>query len=400
CAGNSRLVFSVCTAFASPLLHLLGFESGGFQLTGRTSIGKSTALHVAASVYGGRDFMQQWRASDNGLESLAQSRSDSLLVLDELKQLDARIAGESAYLLANSVGKVRSNPNGGMRLQSTWRILFLSSGELTLSQHVSDAGRRVNAGMEIRLCDLPANAGAEMGILENIHDYESPVKFIGALNAATGKYYGTAFIEFIRHILKNREAIPEMHRECEKVFAETVLTEKASGQARRVAARFALVAVAGESATQWGVTGWQPGEAMQAAITCFKAWLAGYGGEGSKEERDMLAQVRHFLESHGEGRFVPYDRADDTHAPKTLQRCGYRKTANDGTTEYYVLPESFKKEICKGLDYRSVARLLIDKNYMRAGDGKNLNRKVDLPHEGRVRAFHILPSIWGNDDDG
>ncbi|GJL76082.1 DUF927 domain-containing protein [Nitrosomonas sp.] len=400
CAGNSRLVFSVCTAFASPLLHLLEAESGGFQLTGKSSAGKSTALFVASSVCGGRDYLQRWRSTDNGLEALAQSRSDSLLVLDEIKQLDARIAAEAAYMLANSCGKVRANVNGGARGTATWRVLFLSTGELNLSQHVTDAGKRVNAGMEIRLCDLPADPGSDMGILENIHGYESSVKFVAALNSATYKYYGTAFIEFINRILENQKDIPAMLRECESVFSKSVLTDKASGQARRVASRFALVAAGGELATQWGVTGWKPGEAMQAVIACFKAWLAGYGGEGNQEERAMLAQVRHFLEAHGEGRFVPYDRAGDDHAPKTLQRCGYRKDTDnkDGTIEYFILRESFRNEVCKGLDYRTVAKLLINKGHMKAGEGSNLCPKVDLPYEGRVRAFHILPSIWSDDD--
>src|SRR5690606_36909361 len=181
-------------------------------------------------------------------------------------------------------------------------------------------------------------------------------------------------------------------------FAEEVLTDNASGQARRVAGRFALVAAAGELATQWGVTGWPPGESMTAAIACFKAWLSGHGGEGNKEEREMLAQVRRFLEANFD-RFVLIDRAEDTHAPKTLNRCGYRKAASDGLAEYFVLKESFKSEVCRGLSYRDVAKLLIGKGCMRPGDGKNLMPKVGLPHEGWIRAFHILPSIWSDDDD-
>jgi uncharacterized protein (DUF927 family) len=398
CAGSSRLVFSVCTAFASPLLHLLGAESGGFQLTGKSSTGKSTALFVAASVCGGRDYLQRWRSTDNGMESLAQSRSDSLLVLDEVKQLDGKIAAESAYLLANGSGKIRSNANGTSRSVAAWRLLFLSSGELSLSQHVTDAGKRVNAGMEIRLCDLPADAGADMGLFENIHGYESASRFAETLAANAGKYYGTAFIAFIEHVLQNRQAIPEMLRECEKAFAESVLTEKASGQARRVAGRFALVAAAGELATQWGVTGWQPGESMRAAITCFKAWVDGYGGQENKEERDMSAQIRRFLEANFD-RFVLIDRAEDTHAPKTLNRAGYRKPANDGLAEYYVFTEIFKSEVCKGFNYRDVAKLLISKGYMVPGDGGRPQHKVNLPHEGWMRVFHILPSIWSDGDD-
>ncbi len=396
CAGNSRLVSSVSTAFASPLLHLLGAESGGFQLTGKSSTGKSTALFVAASVCGGRDYLKQWRSTDNGTEILTQSRNDSLLVFDEVKQLEGKIAAETAYMLGNGIGKVRSNANGTSRSVATWRLLLLSSGELSLSQHVTDAGKRVNAGMEIRLCDIPADAGAGMGLFENIHGYESASKFAETLAANAGKYYGTAFIAFIEHVLQNRQAIPAMLKDCEKVFAEEVLTDNASGQARRVAGRFALVAAAGELATQWGVTGWQQWEAMKAAITCFKAWLDGYGGETNKEERDMLAQVRRFLEANFD-RFVLIDRAEDTHAPKTLNRAGYRKPANDGLAEYLVLPETFKSEICKGFNYRDVAKLLVSKGYMVSGKGRELGHKVNLPHEGWMYVFHILPSIWGDE---
>ena len=199
--------------------------------------------------------------------------------------------------------------------------------------------------------------------------------------------------------MENREAIAAILEDCENVFAEEVLTDNASGQARRVAGRFALVAAAGELATQWGVTGWQPGESMTAAITCFKAWVDGYGGQENKEERDMLAQVRRFLEAHTD-RFVLIDRASDSHAPKTLNRAGYRKPATDGLSEYLVLPETFKTEVCKGFNYRDVFKLLSGKGYVKSDGGRNLFSRASLPLEGRVRVAHILPSIWGDDEDG
>ena len=397
CAGNSRLVFAVSTAFASPLLQLVSAESGGFHYRGGSSSGKSTALFVAASVCGSRDYLQRWRGTDNGIEALAQSRSDALLILDEIKQLDGKIAAEAAYMLGNGCGKVRANANGGARNQATWRLLFLSSGELSLAQHVADAGKRVHAGAEIRLCDVPADAGMDMGLFEAIHGFDSPDKFSDALVANAAKYHGVAFIEYIKCVLAKREVISPMLEECEAVFSKATLTDKASGQARRVASRFALVAAGGELATEWGITGWQPGEAMQAAISCFKAWLAGYGGEGNQEERQMLTQVRHFLEQHHDGRFTSIGRASDDHAPKTLLRVGYSNKLDDGT-HYYILPASFREEVCKGFDHRSVAKLLIIKGYMKAGEGKNLCPKIQLPHEGRTRAFHILPSIWSDDD--
>ena len=403
CAGNSRLVFAVSTAFASPLLQLVSAESGGFHYRGGSSSGKSTALFAAASVCGSRDYLQRWRGTDNGIEALAQSRSDALLILDEIKQLDGKIAAEASYMLGNGCGKVRANANGGARNQATWRLLFLSSGELSLAQHVAEAGKRVHAGAEIRLCDVPADAGRDMGLFEDTHGFDSPDKFSDALVANAAKYYGVAFIEYIKCVLAKREVINPMLKECEAVFSKATLTEKASGQARRVASRFALVAAGGELAAEWGITGWQPGEAMQATISCFKAWLAGYGGEGNQEERQMLKQVRHFLELHSEGRFVDKERSvvNDSHAPKVLNKAGFREHSGEGdetTTNFYIFPEVFKEEVCKGFDYRQVARLLIDKDFMRP-DGKHLQPKVTLPGEGSRRVFHVLPTIWNDEND-
>ena len=56
CVGNSRLAFSVCVAFSGALLKLTNDESGGFNLRGVSSLGKSTALFLAGSVWGSRDY--------------------------------------------------------------------------------------------------------------------------------------------------------------------------------------------------------------------------------------------------------------------------------------------------------------------------------------------------------
>ena len=57
-------------AFASPLLPLAQIESGGFHLVGTTSIGKTTALNVAASVAGLKT-IPNWRSTSNALEGKA-----------------------------------------------------------------------------------------------------------------------------------------------------------------------------------------------------------------------------------------------------------------------------------------------------------------------------------------
>jgi putative DNA primase/helicase len=74
--------------------------------------------------------MQRWRTTDNALEAIAAQHSDCLLILDELAQVDPKTAGECAYMLANEQGKARATRNGTPRARQTWRLLFLSAGEL------------------------------------------------------------------------------------------------------------------------------------------------------------------------------------------------------------------------------------------------------------------------------
>ena len=142
CCGNSRLVLAVSCAFAAMLLHHSGIESGGIHFVGESSSGKTTVLRVAASIFGGSNYLNRWRGTINGLEALASLRSDTLLILDELAQIDAKEAGEIAYMLANGSGKIRAGKSGGSRQRQDWRLLFLSAGEVGLAQHMLEADKK------------------------------------------------------------------------------------------------------------------------------------------------------------------------------------------------------------------------------------------------------------------
>lgn len=405
CAGNSRLVFAVSLAFASPLLHLAGAESGGFHLRSHSSDGKTMALRVAASVCGSEKYMQRWRATANGLEGLAMQYCDAPLLLDELAQLDAREAGEVAYMLANGSGKARAGRGGGMRARSYWRLLFLSSGEIGLAQHMAEAGRQTRAGQELRLAEIPADAGKGLGLFEDLHESASGAEFAKAIDHATRRHYGSAWVEWLKRLVSEAPGslVCAVH-EGVRAFERRYLSESASGQARRVASRFALVGVAGELATQWGITGWNQGEALKAVGACFMAWLDNRGGEGNHEERAMLRQVREFLSRYGESAFTDWERPSmtDTHAPVRSDRAGWRKHDSvKDQVHYYVSYEAWRARVCKGNDPIAVARLLLARGFIEKGTEANRPGLVraSVPGEGRPRVVHILPEIMEADDD-
>lgn len=124
CLGNSRLIFALSAAFAGPLLLLLGAENGGIYFRGGSSSGKTTCLRVAASVWGGVDYMQQWRATANGLEGIAVAHNDGLLCLDEMGQIDPAEIGNVAYMLANGIGKTRADKLGDSRKRKNFFFLL------------------------------------------------------------------------------------------------------------------------------------------------------------------------------------------------------------------------------------------------------------------------------------
>ncbi len=145
CVGNSRLIFSVSASFAGPASAPHGMEGGGFHFYSHSSSGKTTALRVSSSVYGSKDFMRKWKSTTNGLEGIAFQHNDTILCLDEIGEMSPFDVGDAAYMLANGSGKNRAKADGGLRDPLTWRVLFLSSGEIGLSTHMEQAGKKIKS---------------------------------------------------------------------------------------------------------------------------------------------------------------------------------------------------------------------------------------------------------------
>jgi uncharacterized protein (DUF927 family)/phage/plasmid primase-like uncharacterized protein len=391
-SGNSRLVFALSTALAGPLAEVAGEDSGGFHFRGGSSSGKTTALKVAASVWGDPgSYPRLWRATANGLEGLAALHNDGLLILDELSQIDPKEAGEAAYLLANGQGKARASRTGAARQSARWRLLFLSAGEESLTALMARAGRKANAGQEIRLADIDADAGAGMGAFEVLHGQDSPAALALSIKDAAARNHGAAGIAWLRHIVDNRATMPDMIEASIKEFIADAVPENAAGQVLRVARRFGLVGVAGELATFYGITGWPAGEAMISVHKCFAAWLEAFGGTGNREERSILSQVRAFFEAHGASRF------EDIHATneqRIINRAGFFRTGVNGEREFLVLPEAFRREVCAGFDIKAATAALLEAGWIDAGKDGKTAQKPRIPGMGPTRCYVFTSKMW------
>jgi len=400
CVGNTRLAFAVCAAFTAPLLQLVGAEGGGFHFRGGSSIGKTTALHVAGSVWGGggiNGYCRNWRATSNGLEAVGAAHCDALLCLDEMGQVDGREAGEVAYMLSNGQGKSRARRDGSGRAPAQWRVLFLSTGELSLADKVNEGGRRARAGQEVRLVDIPADAGAGMGILEELHGFAGPGPLADHLRLAAGQHYGVAARAFLGQITDKLEGLGEILRAARQEFMERHCPQDADGQVKRVADRFALVAAAGTLATATGILPWQGGEAERAAAACFGAWLEQRGGTGAAETKEGTAQVRAFFQAHGASRFEPWGGASE--ARPILNRAGFKREDSLGGTEFFVFPDVFRREVCNGFDARLLSKDLVRLGLLLPGSDNKPQSTHKPPATGKPsRFYHFGSEVLSQED--
>ncbi len=397
CIGNSRYMMAVSAGFAAMLLQFSGLESGGINLRGDSSTGKTTALRAAASVFGGPGYVQRWRATGNGIEATATLHNDTLLLLDELKQVDPKEAGEIAYMLANGQGKHRAKQDGKAKPVQTWRLLFLSAGEISLAQHMASIGKKIHAGQEVRLIDLPAAPASGHGMFEELHGFPDGPSLSEAIQSGAEKNHGAAAAEFIRGItagVTKRDLENHLKTEVTLFVRSKLQGEQPSGQVWRVCERFALIGVAGELATANGITPWPEGEAIRAAGVCFDDWLRERGSTANSEAPAMIEAVRSFIAKHEEGRFTDLD-ADEQAARPTHNRAGWRRKSGTGRV-YLIDTGTFKTEICQGFDYMAVARELVKQGYLETaleGEKTRYTLKVSIPGGDKPRVYIIHSKI-------
>ncbi|MCA1500856.1 DUF927 domain-containing protein [Bradyrhizobium sp. NBAIM14] len=402
-AGNSRLMFAISAALAAALLHPLSAEPGGFHFRGPSSIGKTSALLVGASLWGGgpNGYTKTWRATANGLEGVAAAHTDTLLTLDEMSQVSSREAGEAAYLLANGQGKQRSGKDGSARRQVRFRTLFLSSGEISLADKLAEDGhgRKPAAGQQVRIVDIEADAGANLGLFEDLHEFDSPEAFARHLRSTTSNFYGCAARAFLEVVTGDLDNIRDAVREHMKGFTEHYVPKSADGQVERVAQRFALVAAAGEIAAVSGIVPWPAGEASSAAARCFGDWMTGRGGIGDAETATALKQIRKIL--LGEiGRFVPaWDKGTDSARLTQRDILGYRKQTQSGGWDFYCTVPAWDTVLCLQLDAKRTAEALAKRGFLLLPNDGRLNKVVSVPGFGKVRVYHILSHLVEDDGD-
>ena len=401
--GNPLLILSACAALAGPFLFLLQEENCMFHLYGPSSIGKTTAAHVARSMWGIPIY--SWRTTDNAAESIAQNANDGLVIFDEMAEVDAKAADNISYMLGNGAGKARSDKNGNARPQKIFRLIGISTGEIRLEGKLKDIGKSQKAGQSVRFIELEADAKKGHGIFETLHEFKDGNSLSVHLRQMSDQFCGAPVDSLITYLTTSQEHqdnAVKIVKELRKAWLAKYASQYTEGQIQRCAKKFALLAAIGEFAVYIGLLqGFSSesseylslGDLSEGMFQNFTSWLKNRGGEESHELIEIKEQLVNFIMEHGSSRFeAAWEEKDE----KIINRVGFRRKI-DGYTQYYFEKGQFKKEILKGKSTSYIKRL-IDDRYL-TGDqyGDNIRMNPQL----QMRLLVVSPDILnkGNDNE-
>ena len=398
---HALAVLAFSCSFSGQLVTPLGVESGGFHIYGSSTDGKSTITKASCSVWGTpKDISKLWRTTDNALENDAELRNDNFLNLDELRQASAKVVSDTVYMLTGEKGKARGTKSGKNRETKQFSLMYTSTGEISLEDHLRRGNIELDAGLLLRFAHLRSDAGKGYGVFECVNYGSNSSDLGNRINELASKHYGHAGIKWLEYLTQDKDAVMQEAQTLLGRFVEQHSHAK-NGQANRVLRRFALVAVAGELATQAGITGWAKGRAFEAIGQCFKTWLSHLGNGENMEETTILEHIKSFFEANGTSRFEDLTiirQADgEVIRPRIHNRVGYYDPESKA---YLVSSVMFKKEMCIGMNEANAKKVLKSNGWLDCDDGrytKRVGRSV-LPNGERPSMMHFKADSIQNFD--
>ncbi len=343
---NPLLLFALSVAFAGPMLSLCNVDGGGVHYFGDSSTGKSTTMDAACSVWGGINFRRSWRSTSNGMEGVAALFNDCLLALDEISECDPKEIGAIVYSLGNGRGKQRAGKSGAARAITRWRCMVMSNGEKTVATAMAEGGYRIKAGQSVRILDVPVSE--VYGVFSELHGRLNGEALSNEIKHIATQHYGKVGRAFLERLTRDERDFCAMLAEFKALplFA----TSDGEGQDKRAANRFVLIGLAGELATEYGLTGWPEGEAMKAAAYCYRLWQSARGPRND-ENRQITEYLSSFIERHGDSRFSSIETDD-----AIRERAGWWVNDDDGRK--YLFTSGGLREALKGFDFNKTLAVL------------------------------------------
>lgn len=227
--GYPHMMISIYASCAAPVLEMLKVPGFVVDFSGETSGGKTTALRLAASVWGRPadsypTAMYGWDATKVWIERTAGFLHSLPLILDETKRAKHRnVVRDVIYDFCQGQGRGRGSIDGTRHTES-WRSVLISSGESAATKFSQDAGTRARV---LSLIGKPLGNNALRGgrISEDVQ-------------IAIADNHGHMGRKMVEYLVANRgrqEQIVEVFRKVRAQYADTAKNAVARRQSSNLA---------------------------------------------------------------------------------------------------------------------------------------------------------------------
>lgn len=273
-----KAVVALAAALAPALLrHVPDAPNAVVDWSGKTSVGKTTVLRLAASVWGSPkeqeagSVLHTWQTTRVGVEMLAAAHHHIPLCMDDTSTAKRREdLAQVVYDITEGQGRIRGHRDGGLQDQVTYRTWLLSTGETPLVGATQHGGTRARV---MTLHGTPWNADMAPAIRQ--------------LNGALMRHHGHAGPAFIRWLAAAKPGwLEEQYQAAVKFFAAWAK----STVGERLSEAWALLAVAALAGAQAEVLPFTGAEALAALEALWPAVLA-EGESGADRSRAALEYV-------------------------------------------------------------------------------------------------------------
>jgi len=226
-------VLAAVFASVAPLLVSMIREAEGFtfELAGITSGGKTTALSVAASVWGAPSrLIGSWDATRVGIETRLAASGTLPVFLDDTASInDPALVEQVLYDVTKGRTRARGRADGGIRATRSWQTVLLSTGEEACVALAGKGGARMRS-----VC-----------LLGHPFERQDPetAKVVNALRSAVHRFHGHLGPAVVRVLQGyDRDELELRYRRYRDVWASSC----ASPFAFRLGGHLAVLQLAGE----------------------------------------------------------------------------------------------------------------------------------------------------------
>lgn len=214
----------VYASLGSILLHDFNVDPFVVDMASKTSTGKTTALRVAASIWGTKRLINEWNTTPIDLERKASILNSFPSMYDDTRKAKPYLLSDVVYQFSGGKSKGRGNVQS-VDVVKTWNNILLSTGETSIVEYGNE-----KAGVSARvitLQDKPFNDGVN----------------IRALYAGIESNYGHLGLAFIEQYSKQKASYKDSFKAYEGIYIDKAGENEVM---QRVARYFAVLMVAGE----------------------------------------------------------------------------------------------------------------------------------------------------------